>query len=193
MKLVLGSQSPRRKEILQSFSIPFTQASPPFDEEAVPFNGNPEDYVCTLSKGKGASLLAQFPESVILTADTIVFREGKVYGKPKDKEHAYQTLKELSGQWHSVYTGVTVQTKDKVVSKAEVSHVLFNDLSHEQIHHYLAQIKWSDKAGGYAIQDSGGIIVRRIDGCFYNVKGLPINTVEQLLKDFGFALWEHLA
>ncbi len=92
MKLVLGSQSPRRKEILQSFSIPFTQASPPFDEEAVPFNGNPEDYVCTLSKGKGQSLLSQFPESVILTADTIVFREGKVYGKPKDKEDAFQTL-----------------------------------------------------------------------------------------------------
>lgn len=193
MKLVLGSQSPRRKEILQSFSIPFIQASPPFDEEAVPFNGNPEEYVCTLSKGKGASLLSQFPESVILTADTIVFREGKVYGKPKDKDEAFQTLKELSGQWHSVYTGVTVQTKDKVVSRAEVSHVLFKDLSHEQIHHYIAQIKWSDKAGGYAIQDSGGIIVRKIDGCYYNVKGLPINTVEELLKDFGFALWEHLA
>lgn len=192
MKLVLGSQSPRRKEILEFFSIPFIQASPPFDEEAVPFNGNPEDYVCTLSKGKGQSLLQQFPESVILTADTIVFREGKVYGKPKNRDEAFKNLTELAGQWHSVYTGVTVQTKEKVVSKAEITHVLFNELTPEQIHQYLDQIKWADKAGGYAIQMSGGIIVQRIDGCYYNVKGLPINTVDQLLKHFGLALWNHL-
>lgn len=192
-KLVLGSQSPRRKEILGFFSLPFIQASPPFDEEAVPFNGDPEDYVCTLSKGKGAALLSQFPESVILTADTIVFREGKVYGKPKDKEEAHRHLSELSGKWHFVYTGVTVQTRDKVISKAEMSRVLFNPLSPEQIDQYLDQIKWSDKAGGYAIQDSGGLIVQKIDGCYYNVKGLPINTVEHLLKDFGFTLWKHLA
>lgn len=192
MKLVLGSQSPRRKEILEFFSIPFIQASPPFDEEAVPFNGNPEEYVCTLSQGKGQSLLQQFPESVILTADTIVFREGKVYGKPKDKDEAFKNLSELAGQWHSVYTGVTVQTKNKVVSKAEITQVLFNDLTPEQIHQYLDQIKWADKAGGYAIQMSGGIIVQKIDGCYYNVKGLPINTVDQLLKHFGLALWNYL-
>lgn len=192
MKLVLGSQSPRRKEILEFFSIPFIQASPSFDEEAVPFNGNPEEYVRTLSKGKGEALLEQFPKSVILTADTIVFREGKVYGKPKNREEAFKNLSELAGQWHSVYTGVTVQTTEKVVSKAEITHVLFNDLTAEQIHQYLDQIKWSDKAGGYAIQMSGGLIVRKIDGCYYNVKGLPINLVENLLQHFGYALWEHL-
>ncbi len=91
-----------------------------------------------------------------------------------------------------VYTGVTIQTKDKVVSNAEITHVLFNELTPEQIHKYLAQIKWADKAGGYAIQTSGGIIVRKIDGCYYNVKGLPINLVENLLQHFSYALWEHL-
>lgn len=192
MKLILGSQSPRRKEILEFFSIPFTQANPTFDEDSVPFNGNPEEYVCALSRGKAQALVDQFPESTILTADTIVFREGKVYGKPKDKEEAFQNLLELQGQWHSVYTGVTILSQDKAISKAEATRVLFNDLTPEQIHQYLKQIAWADKAGGYAIQMSGGLIVRKIDGCYYNVKGLPINTVGDLLKHFGVALWEHL-
>lgn len=192
MKLVLGSQSPRRKEILEFFSIPFTQANPSFDESSLPFNGDPEDYVCSLSKGKSETLVDQYPDSTILTADTIVFREGKVYGKPKDKEEAFQFLSELAGNWHSVYTGVTLQNREKTVSKAEVTRVLFNDLSPEQIHHYLAQINWADKAGSYAIQMSGGIIIRKIDGCYYNVKGLPINIVEDLLKHFDVVLWEHL-
>ncbi len=192
MKLILGSQSPRRKEILEFFSIPFTQAPPSFDEEAVPFNGDPEEYVRTLSQGKAQALLAKFPDSVILTADTVVFRNGKVYNKPKDKEEAFQNLVELAGQWHSVYTGVTILNQDKVVSQVEETRVLFNELTPQQIDHYLAQIPWADKAGGYAIQMSGGLIVKKIDGCYYNVKGLPINTVDQLLRHFGFALWEHL-
>lgn len=192
MKLILGSQSPRRKEILEFFSIPFTQAPPSFDEEAVPFNGDPEEYVRTLSQGKGKALLAKFPDSVILTADTVVFHNGKVYNKPKDREEAFQNLVELAGQWHSVYTGVTILNQDKVVSQVEETRVLFNELTPQQIDHYLAQIPWADKAGGYAIQMSGGLIVKKIDGCYYNVKGLPINTVDQLLRHFGFALWEHL-
>ena len=192
MQLILGSQSPRRKEILEFFSIPFIQAAPLFDEASVPFNGNPEDYVCALSKGKSESLINKFPQSIILTADTIVFREGKVYGKPKDKNEAYQTLSELAGHWHSVYTGITIQNKEKALSKAEVTHVLFNALSSEQIYHYIAHVDCIDKAGSYAIQKKGGIIVRKIEGCYYNVKGLPINTVEDLLKHFNVALWNYL-
>lgn len=192
MQLILGSQSPRRKEILEFFSIPFTQANPLFDENSVPFNGNPEDYVCALSKGKAESLADKFPESIILTADTIVFHEGKVYGKPRDKNEAYQTLAELAGKWHSVFTGVTIQNKNMSFSQAEATHVLFNELTSEQVHRYITQINWADKAGGYAIQMQGGIIVRKIEGCYYNVKGLPINLVENLLKHFGIELWNYL-
>ena len=192
MQLILGSQSPRRREILEFFSIPFIQASPSFDEASVPFNGNPEEYVCTLSNGKSASLINRFPQAMILTADTVVFREGKVYGKPKDRDDAYQMLSEFAGQWHSVYTGVTIQDKEKILSKAEVTHVLFNALTPEQIRHYLAHTDWVDKAGSYAIQKKGGIIVRKIEGCYYNAKGLPINTLVDLLQQFNVALWDYL-
>jgi septum formation protein len=192
MQLILGSQSPRRKEILEFFSVPFIQASPSFDEDSVPFNGDPEEYVCALSKGKGEALRERFPEALILTADTIVFREGKVYGKPKDMDEAIQILSELAGEWHAVYTGVTVQNQGEVLSRAEVTHVLFHSLTLEEIRHYLACTHWRDKAGGYAIQGKGGIIVRKINGCYYNVMGLPLNTVESLLSHFGVELWNHL-
>jgi septum formation protein len=192
MKLILGSQSPRRKEILSYFSIPFIQMSPAFDEESVPFQGDPEVYACTLSQGKAESLADRFPESVILTADTIVFRNGKIYGKPKTQEEAYQSLSELVGQWHTVYTGVTVKKGKQMFQQVEASRVLFNPLTPEQIHHYIAHTEWADKAGGYAIQANGGLIVRKIDGCYYNVMGLPINTVESLLQHVGIKLWNYL-
>jgi septum formation protein len=86
---------------------------------------------------------------------------------------------------------VTVRHGDKVFQQVEASHVLFNELTSQQIHHYLANTDWGDKAGGYAIQMSGGLIVRKIDGCYYNVMGLPINTAETLLKRVGIDLWNH--
>lgn len=192
MQIILGSQSPRRKEILGYFKLPFSQVSPSFDEEAVPFGGKPEDFVCMLSKGKADSLSHQFPAAVILTADTIVYREGKIYGKPRDDKEAFLSLSELVGKWHTVYTGVTVQRGNKTFSQAEATGVLFNDLTPEQIRHYIAHTDCADKAGGYAIQMAGGLIVRKIDGCYYNVMGLPINTVEALLKNLSIELWDYL-
>jgi len=192
MHLILGSQSPRRKEILEFFTIPFIQVKPLFDEDSVLFRGNPEAYACELSVGKAESLAATYPESVILTADTIVVCENKIYGKPKNQDDAIGMLTELSGKWHSVYTGVTVQKKEKCISKAEVTRVLFNDVTPSQIRQYINSISCSDKAGSYAIQTNGCIIVRKIDGCYYNVKGLPINTVVELLGQCGIMLWEHL-
>ena len=90
MKLILGSQSPRRKEILEYFSLPFQQVKPPFDEEAVPYTGDPIAYVRELSQGKAFSLAERFPKQPILTADTIVWKEGQVYNKPKDSAEAFQ-------------------------------------------------------------------------------------------------------
>lgn len=192
MQIILGSQSPRRKEILSYFSLPFIQVSPSFDEEAVPFQTKPEEYVCTLSQGKAASLSHQYPEALIITADTIVFRTGKIYGKPSNDEEAFASLSELVGKWHTVYTGVTVQQGNKVASQTEATQVLFNGLNPEQVRHYIARTDCADKAGGYAIQMAGGLIVRKIDGCYYNVMGLPINTLAFLLKRFGISLWDYL-
>ena len=191
-QFILGSQSPRRKEILEFFSVPFDQQVSLFDEESVPFRGCPEEYVRTLSQGKAASLAHKFPESVILTADTVVYKDGKVFNKPADASDAFTMLSTLSGHWHTVYTGVTVQKGEKVLSKEEATHVLFNTLTPEQIKQYITSIHCTDKAGGYAIQKNGGIIVRKIDGCYFNAKGLPINTVVELLGHFGIMLWEHL-
>lgn len=190
--LILGSQSPRRKEILSYFTIPFTQISPLFNEEDVPFMGDPIDYVCSLSKGKAASLYQNYSDSMILTADTIVFLAGKIYNKPKNEPEAFESLSELVGQWHSVFTGVTLRNGDHEFSQWEETRVLFNPLSSEEIRHYQSKIHWADKAGGYAIQMAGGLIVKKIEGCYYNVMGLPINTVRELLQHIGINLWHYV-
>ncbi|MBS4168809.1 nucleoside triphosphate pyrophosphatase [Parachlamydia sp. AcF125] len=191
-RLILGSQSPRRKEILEYFSIPFEQVVPAFDEASIPFLDNPEEYVCAISQGKAASLAQKFPNAIILTADTIVYKDGKVYGKPKNKEEATSILQYLAGQWHQVYTGVTVRQGEEQYSDYAKTHVLFNSLTLEEIHLYHEKILWEDKAAGYAIQQSGSLIIRSIEGCYYNVLGLPIQTVKNLLARVGINLWEYL-
>lgn len=192
MQIILGSQSPRRREILSYFSLPFIQVSPLFDEASIPFEGDPEKFVCALSKGKADSLSDRFPTSLIITADTIVYRHGKIYDKPKSGEEAFLSLSELVGQWHTVYTGVTAQIGDRAFHLAEGTRVLFNSLTPSQIRQYVAHTDWADKAGGYAIQMAGGLIVSKIEGCYYNVMGLPINTVAALLNHFEIDLWNHL-
>lgn len=192
MKVILGSQSPRRREILSYFNLPFEQMSSGFDEEALPFNDNPEEYVCLLSQGKALNLSSKYPDAIVITADTIVYRNGRIYGKPRDLDEALASFSSLAGQWHTVFTGVTIQQGKKVRSQAEPTKVLFNAMTQEQISHYLSKVEWADKAGGYAIQMAGGLIVRRIEGCYYNVMGLPINTLEELLRQFGIELWDYL-
>lgn len=191
-RLILGSQSPRRKEILSYFALPFEQIHPSFDEEAVPFTGNPGGYVCELSKGKADSLALQFPEAIILTADTIVFREGKIYGKPINEQAAFETLSELEGKWHTVFTGISVRQNQKELHQFEETHVLFNSLTESQIRQYHTKLHWADKAGGYDIRMAGGLVVNKIEGCYYNVIGLPINSVRKLLLEFGIELWNYL-
>jgi len=192
MQIVLGSQSPRRKEVLQYFSLPFIQASPSFEEESIEFQGDPEQYVCDIARGKAASLLHRFPQAIIITADTTVVCEGKVYNKPKDEQEACLVLSHLVGRWHTVYTGVTVRQGHTEFFQAEGSRVLFNGLSFKQIQHYIAHSRWEDKAGGYSILMAGGLLVRKIDGCYYNITGLPLNALESLLKNFHIELWDYL-
>lgn len=192
MRLILGSQSPRRSEILGYFSLPFDQVSPKFDEDAIPFKGIPQDYVLTLSKGKADSLHQEYPQHTILTADTIVYRNGKIYGKPANEQEAVECLTELAGNWHSVFTGVTVRRGHEEYHQAEETKVLFNPLTPHQIREYHTKLHLYDKAGSYQIQMAGGLIVRKIEGCYYNIVGLPINTVRTLLVHFGVDLWNYL-
>lgn len=192
MRLILGSQSPRRKEILTYFSLPFEQISSSFDELSIPFDGDPKSYSLKIAEGKANDLAELYPEAAILTADTVVFKDSKVYGKPADNKEARLMLKELAGGWHSVYTGVVLSYQQQFFSGVEETKVLFNPLTDEQINCYLEALHWADKAGGYAIQLAGSLIVKRIEGCYYNVMGLPINVVDALLKKIKISLWDHL-
>lgn len=158
------------------------QVTPDFDENSIIYRRDPITYVTLLSEGKAQVLRPLYPNDLILTADTIVYRMGKIYNKPKTEDEAFQMLSELVGKWHSVFTGVTVLLGETVHSAWEETRVLFNPMTPEEIRNYHSKIHWMDKAGGYAIQMAGGLIVKKIDGCYYNVMGLPINTVYSLLK-----------
>lgn len=192
MQLILGSLSPRRREILSYFNLSFKQISPNFDEDSIPFHDNPQEYVKTLAKGKGDSLVLQFSSSIILTADTIVYRNGKIYGKPQNHQEAFQYLKELSGNWHSVFTGLTVYSKGEYFQTVEETRVLFNCLTEEQMLTYHLMHDFADKAGGYMIQGAGSLVVKRIEGCYYNVVGLPMNALYSVMRQAGIDLWKHL-
>lgn len=191
-QIILGSQSPRRKEILDFFNLPFKQVSPGFDEEAILYKRDPIKYVSALASGKARGLMEKYPTNIIIAADTIVYRSGKVYNKPKDEHEAFKMLSELVGKWHSVFTAIAVVKDGHISTGWEETRVLFNPMTESEIRHYHKKIHWADKAGGYAIQMAGGLIVNKIDGCYYNVMGLPINTLHRLLKKIGVELWDYV-
>jgi septum formation protein len=192
MEIILGSQSPRREEILSFFSIPFTKASSDFDEESIAFLGDPASYVKTIAQKKGEALSPSYPKKPILTADTTVFCEGKIYNKPRDRKEAFSFLSELQGKWHSVFTGMALIFEGSFFTEVEETRILFSPLSSEEINKYLDHVNFLDKAGSYAIQQGGSILVNRIEGCYYNVMGLPLNGLKTLLKKIDIDLWDHL-
>lgn len=190
--LILGSESSQRREILSFFSLPFIQVPSHFDEASVHFLGDPHQYALSLARKKSEVLTQQFPESIVLTADTVVYFNEKIYNKPVDREHAHKMLRDLAGNWHSVITAVSIRSSQKSVSDYEESKILMRSLTDEQIDLYHRHCQFLDKAGGYAIQRAGSMIISRVEGCYYNVMGLPLGTTRQLLLDFGIDLWHHL-
>lgn len=191
MKIILGSNSPRRKEILSYFSLPFVQAASTFDESTFAFEGDPAAFVTEMAEKKAAALAHQFSDP-ILTADTVVFCHKKLYIKPENEQEALQMLMELSGHAASVFTGVCVRWKEKILSKAEESQIVFHKLTEKQIKKYHSVFDWKDRAGGFQVQKGGGIIIRQIKGDFYNIMGLPITTTRDLLLEIGIDLWDYL-
>ncbi len=193
MQFILGSQSPRRKEILEYFDFPFKQANPLFDEESLPYTGgDPAEYAMKLAYEKGKSLQPHFPDSYLLTADTIVYKDGKSFGKAANYEEAFKTLTTLSGAQNTVYTGVCLISPKGQFQGYEATQVIFNPLTPEEIDIYLHKAHWQDKAGCYAVQGAGSLVIKEIKGCYYNVMGLPVNTLRLLLAQAGINLWDHL-
>lgn len=192
-KFILGSASPRRVEILNYFSLPFKQIIGDFDEESIVFENNLEQYATKIASQKAFSIYnAHKPELPILTADTVVYLNGKTYGKPKDEEQAIRFLSELQGQTHTVLTAMALLVDGNLFTVTDSASVKIFSLSNSEILHYLKTTHWQDKAGSYAVQGSSGIIVEEIHGCYTNVMGLSIRALKDLLNNAGINLWDHL-
>ncbi|MCH5216236.1 MAG: septum formation protein Maf [Muribaculaceae bacterium] len=183
--VILGSNSPRRKHLLNLIGLEFTVDAPQNVDETYPKHTLPEEIPVYLSrlKAKAYTETHLMNKTLLITADTVVIANNQVLGKPHSKEEAHEMLAMLSGNTHTVTTGVTITTETKSLSFAVNTIVQFTTLSLEEIEYYIAKYSPFDKAGAYGIQEWIGCIgVERIDGSFYNVMGLPICKLYQMLK-----------
>ena len=189
-KIILASNSPRRKEILSNF-IDFTVISKEIDEIKDDCF-SPWTTVMALAYEKGIEVAKDNVDEVVLSADTLVELDGKLLGKPKNREDAKIMIKSLSGKIHNVYTGYAIfklSKKIKYVSY-EKSSVKFYDLSSDEIEKYLDTLEYKDKAGAYGIQGKGSLLVEKIEGDYFNIVGFPIGKINRdLIKLFDFNLW----
>ncbi len=182
--LILASASPRRRELMAYTGIPFQVITADAEEMKI---GEPEALVMENARRKARAVWRQHPESTVLGADTIVYQDGAVLGKPKDQEDARAMLRRLSGAWHTVYTGVCVITADgKTDARCDASRVQFVPLTDADIDRYIASGEPMDKAGAYAVQGRAGMYVSRIEGSYSNVIGLPMHLVRDMLRNAGF-------
>ena len=184
LPLVLASSSPRRRRILRGLDLEFVVVSPGTDE-SVDAGETPEDHVVRLAGVKAAEVARRYAEGTVLGADTIVVIDGVMLGKPSDPPDAVRMLKAISGRWHEVLTGLAVIrcSDGTTVRGLERTKVLVRELSEREIDGYVAGGEPLDKAGSYAIQECGAAVVSRVDGCFYNVVGLPVVRLSLLLKE----------
>ena len=185
MKLILASQSPRRRELLARMGLDFTVISPRIDEDSFS-DPDPAALVRTLSREKALAVAkGQDPETLVIAADTVVVLDGQALGKPGDEAEAAAMLSALSGRSHAVYTGVTVCQGSRADTEAECTQVTFRPLTGEEIRHYVATGEPMDKAGAYGIQGFGSLLVEGIRGDYFNVVGLPVCRLGRMLAAFG--------
>ncbi|WP_424955129.1 Maf family protein [Jeotgalibacillus salarius] len=179
MDIILASQSPRRKELMAMLPYPFLIHPSEFDESTIK-EKDPEKAVLKIAEGKAADVAEKFPESVVIGSDTIVFQQ-QILGKPKTAEEAAEMLRSLSGQTHTVYTGVVLMKDGIATSFAEKTSVTFWPLSEKEISDYAATEDPYDKAGAYGIQSGGALFVKEITGDYYAVVGLPLARLKREL------------
>ncbi|MEG0036979.1 MAG: Maf family nucleotide pyrophosphatase [Victivallaceae bacterium] len=193
-QIILGSQSPQRKLILEHFKIPFLTIVSHFDETSVLQNTDIGQYAINVSLGKSESLQKEFSKDcLIITADTVVYQKGEIFHKPIDEMHAVDMLRRLASKPHWVFTGVTVSLNSVTVSRYEKTELILRSVDDKHLMNYVKAFNTLDKCGGYSVQDGGSLIVEKINGCSYNVRGLPINTLYQLLLQLGINLWNFIS
>ena len=183
MHLILASQSPRRRELLGLFRRPFTVRVADIDENMDP-TLPPYDEVARVSRAK-AEAIPRDPDDIVVAADTIVVCQGRTLGKPRSEAEAADMLHLLSGRDHQVMTGMTVLRGDTAVSCTEVTDIHFRDLSDKEIENYIATGEPMDKAGAYGIQGGAALFAQKMHGDYYNVMGLPVCRLYEILTQLA--------
>lgn len=183
LPLILASGSPRRRELLDLMGLTYTVETPDVDES---FSGRPSETVMEISRRKAAAVAARHSDSIIIAADTLVFADGAL-GKPHTPERAKEMLRSLAGNWHHVYTGITVinTRSGRVLRNVDKTRVHLVSMTEQEIDAYVATGEPLDKAGAYGIQGMGGMFVDRIDGSYSNVVGLPMSMLRIMLAQVG--------
>ena len=179
LPLILASGSPRRRELLDLMGLTYTVETPDVDES---FSGRPSETVMEISRRKAAAVAARHSDSIIIAADTLVFADGAL-GKPHTPERAKEMLRSLAGNWHHVYTGITVinTRSGRILRNVDKTRVHLVPMTEQEIDAYVATGEPLDKAGAYGIQGMGGMFVDRIDGSYSNVVGLPMSMLRTML------------
>lgn len=187
--IILASQSPRRRELLERMGIRDFSIVVPDAEETLGEGLSPQETVESISRQKSeaaASLVGA--EDIVITADTMVFLGGEKLGKPKDEADAFRMLRSLAGNRHEVCTGVTVRQGEKTETFSVTTGVYFRETTDDELRSYIASGEPMDKAGSYGVQGLGCLLVERIDGDYYNVMGLPVERLGRVLTRFGVKL-----
>jgi len=191
--LVLASRSPQRKLLLEQLGIPFRVVVSEHDEGVS--DGNPAHTVQQNARGKAEEVLARGalrPGEVVLGVDTVVVCEGEILGKARDAEEAATYVRRLAGRRHEVYSGLYLSSRKLALAAHAVTGVTFRSLTDAELDAYIRSGEWRDRAGAYAIQGIGSALVKRIDGDYFNVVGLPVAELQRLLAGFGVALFSWL-
>ena len=183
MQLILASQSPRRKELLGLFGVPFTVRVADIDE-TMDFSAPAAEKVARVSRLKALAIPRE-DDDVLIAADTIVVCRGRILGKPHDEAEAYAMLRLLSGRDHQVMTGVTVLRGKEERVFTQITDLHFRELSDKEIYRYIATGEPMDKAGAYGIQGGAALFCEKMDGDYYNVMGLPVCRLGETLKELA--------
>ena len=191
MRIILASQSPRRRQLLGQIGVEYFEILVPEADESYDPALPPEEIVASIcrKKAKAAGALADDPSALIIAADTMVFLGGLRLGKPRDQVDAYTMLSALSGRTHQVRTGVTVAQGERLETRSEVTAVTFRSLTQDEIWGYIRTGEPMDKAGAYGAQGKAALFVSRIEGDYFNVMGLPLFLLGGMLAELGVNLF----
>ena len=184
MNIILASGSPRRREILTMAGIPFTVVTSDIEEQ-VPPGLSVEETVMSLARQKAEAVFKDHPGCCVIGADTVVYLDGEILGKPHTPENAAAFLSRMQGRQHSVYTGLVVLTDKGADVRFDRTEVTFAPMTREEIEWYVSTGEPLDKAGAYGVQGPAGLFVQKIEGVYFNVVGLPLPLLYVMLKDAG--------